>query len=312
MTQNQPKSEIRKAYLLNKYVIITPQRAKRPRDTKEQTIIKRTAHCPFCPENINSKNILDEIKINGKWRVLSIKNIFPAVSLNNELAYGTQEVIIENRRHTLEMADLNLRQIKNVLKMYSQRTESISKNKKIDYILCFKNQGSKAGASIVHAHSQIFASQLLPPLVQEELNLAKTYQNEHRSCAYCDILHKELNGPRRIWADKYVGAFTPFASDYHYEAWIFTKRHIDNITKANDKELNSLAMALKIILRKLQKIDLSFNLYMHQVISDHNQHFYIKIQPRDSIWAGIELSSGLVINSISPESAATYYRHGLN
>jgi len=308
MTQNTSKSEIRKAYLLNKYVIITPGRAKRPRDTKEETIIKRTNSCPFCPENIDNKNICDKIIINNKWRVLSIKNIFPALTLDNDQAYGTQEVIIENRRHTLEMADLNERQIKNILKMYVKRTKEISKNKKIDYVLCFKNQGSKAGASIVHAHSQIFASKLLPPDVQDELNLAKNYQSKNKTCAYCDIINKELNSPRKICENKYVGAFTPYASEYHYEAWVFTKRHIDNITNTTENELASLARALKIILEKLQKIDLSFNLYMHQVVSDKEQHFYIKIQPRDSVWAGVELGSGLVINSVPPEIAAEYYR----
>ena len=100
------KSEIRKAYLLNKYVIITPSRSKRPRDIKEQTIIKRTADCPFCPKNINEKNIVDKIEKNKKWQILSIKNIFPAVSLDNEKAYGMQEVIIETREHLKELAEL--------------------------------------------------------------------------------------------------------------------------------------------------------------------------------------------------------------
>jgi len=308
MTQSIPKSEIRKSYLLNKHVIITPGRVKRPRDTSEETIIKRNSSCPFCPENIDKKNICDKITIGNKWRVLSIKNIFPALSLDNDKAYGKQEVIIENRRHTLEMADLNERQIKNILKMYVKRTQEISKNKKIDYILCFKNQGSKAGASIVHAHSQIFASQILPPAIQTETELATIYKNKNKTCPYCDIITKEMKSQRKIWENKYVAAFTPFASEYHYEAWIFTKRHIDNITNTSEKELDSIASALKRILIKLQKIDLSFNLYLHQVISNKDQHFYIKIQPRDSVWAGVELGSGLVINSISPETAAEYYR----
>ncbi len=308
MTQNIPKSEIRKAYLLNKYVVITPGRAKRPRDTSEETIIKRTNSCPFCPENIDNNNICDQITIDNKWRVLSIKNIFPALSQDNNQAYGKQEVIIENRRHTLEMADLNERQIKNVLKMFVKRTTEISQDEKIDYVLCFKNQGSKAGASIVHAHSQVFASQILPPDVQDELDLAKTYKSQKKTCPYCDIITKEMKSPRKIWENKYVAAFTPYASEYHYEAWIFTKRHIDNITNTSEKELGSIASALKRILVKLQKIDLSFNLYLHQVISNKDQHFYIKIQPRDSIWAGVELGSGLVINSVPPEIAAEYYR----
>jgi len=53
---------------------------------------------------------------------------------------------------------------------------------------------------------------------------------------------------------------------------------------------------------------LSFNFFLHQIISDRDQHFYLKIQPRDSVWAGVELGSGLVVNSISPEIAAKFYR----
>ena len=73
-------------------------------------------------------------------------------------------------------------------------------------------------------------------------------------------------------------------------------------------EFSSFAKALKLILSKLNKLGLSYNYFCHQVISDKDQHFYLKIQPRDSIWAGVELGSGLVINSISPETAAKFYR----
>lgn len=302
------KSEIRKAYLLNKYVIITPGRAKRPRDIKEQTVIKRTSDCPFCPEKIDKNNIVDKTEKGGKWQVLSINNIYPAVSLDNEKAFGRQEVVIESRRHSKELADLDEEQIEQVLRMYAKRTEAISRNEKIDYILCFKNQGSKAGASVVHAHSQIFATHILPPDIHKELGLAQDYEVKHNVCPYCDIVKKEIKSERNIYDDRYIAAFTPYASEYHYEAWIFTKRHLDNITKLNDNEFRSFTRAYKKILVKLQALDLSFNCFLHQVISNRNQHLYMKIQPRDSVWAGVELGSGLVINSISPEMAAKYYR----
>ncbi|MEA3398618.1 MAG: DUF4931 domain-containing protein [Patescibacteria group bacterium] len=303
------KSEIRKAYLLNKYVIVTPGRAKRPRDIKEQTIIERTAECPFCPEKIDKNNIIDQIKDrDNKWQVLTLKNIYPAVSLDNNKAYGAQEVIIEARRHSKELANLDLNQIEWVLKMYAKRTKAVSQNEKIDYILCFKNQGSKAGASIVHAHSQIFATNILPPDILEELGMAQSYKIKHGICPYCDIIAKEMKTERKIYEDKYVAAFAPYASEYHYEAWIFTKRHLDNITQLNDQEFKSFAGVYKLILEKLQDLNLSFNAFLHQVISHKDQHFYMKVQPRDSIWAGVELGSGLVINSVSPEAAAEYYR----
>jgi len=305
------KSEIRKSYLLDKYVIITPGRAARPRDIKEETIIKRVKSCFFCPKNINQANVVDRLPIAGSrknWQVLTIKNTFPAVELSNKKAYGQQEVIIETPVHKKELADLTEAQIGKVLEMYIRRTEAIAKNKKIKYILCFKNQGSKAGASIVHAHSQIFATAMIPPELAEEERAAKNYRAKTGRCPYCDIIKKEIKGKRKIFADQYVAAFSPFASEYHYEAWLFPKRHLDNITLLKAEEIKSFAKVLKKILVKMQTLDLSFNYFLHNVISDKTQHLYLKIQPRDSIWAGVELGSGIVINSVSPEAAAKYLR----
>ncbi|MBU0636793.1 MAG: DUF4931 domain-containing protein [Patescibacteria group bacterium] len=303
------KSEIRKDYLLDKYVIITPGRIKRPHDIKEQSIIFRTSECPFCLENVNSKNIIDSLKNFEKdQQIFGLKNLFPAVSIDNPMAYGMQEVIVETPNHDKELYNLSEKHIEQLLRFYAQRTLAISRDKKIDYILCFKNQGSKAGASIVHAHSQILATTILPPEIKKELLLAKDYTKKHSHCPYCDIINKEMKSERKIFEDKNIASFTPYASQYHYEVWLFTKRHLDNIAKLNDGEFISLAKILKKVLVKLSQLDLSFNFFLDQVISDKDQHFYLKIQPRDSIWAGVELGSGLVINSVVPEIAAKYYR----
>jgi len=306
----QKKSEIRKAYFLNKYVIITPGRLKRPRDIEERTVVKRIGTCPFCPKNMKGE-ILDRIDSpsnKNDWQIISVHNIFPAVTLDNKKAYGTQEVIIETPDHQKDLGDLTVSQIGKVLEMYTKRTKALAKNKEIDYILCLKNQGSKAGASIVHAHSQIFATKLVPEDLKEEARLVMEYKAKNKTCPYCDIVKKEKGSIRQIYNDKNIIAFTPYASEFHYETWLFPKKHLDNITELDKNELKSFAVALKLILHKLDSINISFNLFLHNVISNQNQHFYIKVQPRDSVWAGIELGSGLVINSISPEAAAKFYK----
>ena len=123
------KSEIRKDYLLDKYVIVTPGRIARPRDIKEETIISRLADCPFCPEKINPKNITDQIDA-PEGEIISLKNIFPAVSLDNKNAYGAQEVIIETPDHKKELHNLGQTQIERLLRLYAKRTEALSKIKK--------------------------------------------------------------------------------------------------------------------------------------------------------------------------------------
>lgn len=303
------KSEIRKDYLLNEYVIITPSRSKRPRDVESKTTkLPNSKNCPFCPKNIKEKAIIDFVDYKKNWQSISINNIFPAVSIKNPKAYGIQEVIIETPKHNIQLGELSIKKIKSLLLLYKKRTVEINKDPKINYILIFKNQGIQAGASLKHSHSQVFATEIIPQELINEASLAQSYLLENGTCRYCDVVKKELKSKRKIYEDKYFIIIAPYASKYHYEAWILPKRHLDNISLLNNNELDSLAKCLKLILSKLKEDGLDYNFFLHNVVPDNNQHFYLKIQPRDSIWAGVELGSGLVINSVSPETAAQYYK----
>ncbi|MCR4280056.1 MAG: DUF4931 domain-containing protein [Candidatus Komeilibacteria bacterium] len=302
-------SEIRKHYLLDQYVIVTPSRSNRPRDIEEDTGLKRSGECFFCPDSLDESKVIDSVRRHGAWQTAAIANKYPAVTLDNTEAYGHQEVIIETRKHGADLGSLSVNEIFDVLTLYQRRTHEIGKIEDIDYILIFKNAGGKAGASLLHAHSQVFATKLLPPEVEEEMQIAKRASDKLNYSVYKKIMEdEERAGQRVVFSDDSILAFCPYASQFHYEVWLFTRRQLDNISDLNDAELYSTAEALKIILGKLNKYNIDYNFFLHQVISDQGQHFYIKIQPRDSIWGGVELGSGLIINSISPEAAAVFYR----
>lgn len=305
-------SEIRKDYFLNKYVIVTPSRSRRPREVKIAHCRHNNAvDCPLCPSRIEKNLIIKAYspgKKDQKWSIMVLKNKYPVVTLNNYKSYGRHEVIIETPDHGKELSELRSDEMINLLNVFKERTKELSKDKKIDYVLIFKNEGGKAGASLNHAHSQVFASQILPPDLLEEFTAMRQYQKKHKRCPYCDIIKKEEESSRRVYADKNVVAFTPYASAYHYETWIFPRQHIDNIIFLNKKETASFAGVLKKILTKIYKMNLSYNFFLHQVVSEKNQHFYLKIQPREAVWGGLELGSGLIVNSLSPEKAAKYLR----
>ena len=304
-------SEIRKCYFLNKYVIITPSRSKRPRSTISKTTSIRRTPCPFCPDAIEKNLIIkaySAARKNEAWSIMVLKNKYPVVALNNPNAYGQHEVIIETPNHGKELSQLSIKQITELLQVFKHRTKKLGQISNIDYILIFKNEGGKAGASLEHAHCQIFASKLVPPDLNEEFSAMHQYYLKYHRCPYCDIIKKEGKSSRRIYADHYIVAFAPYASSYHYESWIFPRRHIDNINDLNKTETRILAKVLKKILQRIYCLDLSYTFFLHQVISHQNQHFYLKIQPRESVWGGIELGSGLVVNSLAPEKAAAYLR----
>lgn len=307
------KPEIRKDYIQEKYVIIAPKRGKRPHDIPQTKKYqkKMIASCIFCPANLKDVPSLYKKGSGNDWSINVIKNKFPAVSLDNDKAYGQQEVVIETPDHTLELDDLSVDQIADLLEAYSERTKAISKNSKIEYILIFKNDGGVAGATLQHSHSQIFATQFLPPHLFDKSQRQQAYKLEHGNCVYCDVIAKESKGSRLIYRDKNVVAFTPYASMFNYEAWIMPIAHRDNITELTASERKSFAKMLKHILTKICQLDLPYNFYFHQIINDNDQHLYMKVVPRGSVWAGVEIGSGLIINPIDPDEAAEYYRQGL-
>jgi len=313
--QKFPLSEIREDKIHDRFVIVAPGRSKRPKDTldpkekiSDDQKQKEIEKCVFCPENQKS---IKGFYYGGKhedWRVKVIKNIFPAVSAENENAYGYQEVVIETSEHGKELGDMPLDHIIEVFEAYINRTRELSRDKKIEYILIFKNKGGKAGASIKHAHSQIFAAGFTPPHIVDKLTKAQEYRIEHGHCYYCELLQKEEKSERHIVSDEYAVAFTPYASNYQYEAWIIPRKHIDNITVLNREEISSIASMYKHIVTKLNQQNVQYNMYLHQSILDKDEHFYIRVCPRRSTWAGVEMGSRIIINTVSPEDAARFYR----
>lgn len=307
------RSEIRKDYIQDRYVIIAPKRGSRPHDTERPECVNPPSKkvCVFCPEQVNHKHAALTIGPKSRWNVKVIGNDFPAVTLDNPKAYGQQEVVIETPNHIVELDDLPEEQIVKVFNAYAHRTREISKNRKIEYILTFKNNGGRAGASLQHAHSQIFATAFLPPHLFDKSQKALAYKLEHGTSVWSDIIEKEKKSKRFIYKDDHVVAFTPYASFHNYEAWIMPLKQRDNITELTPQERLSMAKVLKHLLRKIGHLNLPYNYYFHQVIHDKDQHFYLKVTPRGNVWAGVEIGSGMIINAVPPEEAAAFYRQGL-
>jgi UDPglucose--hexose-1-phosphate uridylyltransferase len=308
------RSEVRKDYIQDKYVIIAPHRNKRPHDTI-QNVSPHPEHnivdSVFSKTNLKKEKALLTIGSEKSWHLKVLANKYPAVSLNNPKAYGRQEVVVETPDPNIHMDQMPVVQIERILQSYAIRTTEISKNKKIEYILIFKNNGGSAGASLHHSHSQIFATDFVPPHLMDKSQKQQEYKLKTGRCVYCDVIKKEAKGPRLVYKDKHVIAFTPYASMYNYEVWIMPLAHHDNITDLNTVEMTSWAGILKHILQRIDKLNLPYNYYFHQVINDNDQHLYMKIAPRGTVWAGVEIGSGLVINPIDPDEAAKYYRQGL-
>lgn len=307
------KSEIRKDYYLDRYVIIAPGRNKRP-----QKVIRKeeasSVDCYFCPPLVDEpgrETVNFEIKENGRWKIKVIQNKFPALSFDNLKAYGSQEIVIETPEHCKEIHELSLEHITQVFDVYIKRYQALINQKGIKYALIFKNEGGKAGASIPHSHSQIIALPMIPPKIAEEAAAVDDYWQEHRSCPVCDILKSEKNGPRVIWEDEHLFVLAPYAAQSPYEAWFIPKRHMHSIEFLNESEKMSFARAFKKILKRLDDIDISYNYFFLNSLDVESHHFFMKLEPRPNVWAGLELGTGIIINPVPPEEAVKFYQEEL-
>ena len=309
--------ELRKDYILNRWVIISEKRGARPKQFKkiEQ---KFEGLCYFCPGNEHTTPPeIGRIQKNGKWIIRWFPNKFPALEAKGSPklkkngiyhsgnAYGYHEVIAETNDHSKQLSDLPAEHIEKLLNVYVERIKVLSKKKGIEYVLIIKNHGREGGTSLLHTHTQVFAYNQVPNLVSDECNSSI----KGKKCLYCDIIKKEKPSKRFIKENKNFIAFCPYASRFNYEAWIFPKKHIKSIVDCNKNELKDLSQIFQEILSKVGKIAESYNFFIHNSPKGKNLHFHIEICPRIAQWGGFELGTETIINSVSPEDAADYYKN---
>lgn len=300
-------AQIRKHYFLNQYSIIAPKRGSRP-DSFGAKLSNHKAENPKSPKIELDPSILSIPGSDGKWAVKVIDNKFPALSLNNPKAYGKQEVVIETPDHNVEFSELSLEQIQRIFTAYKDRLTSLGKLGGIRYVSVFKNDGPSAGASIAHAHSQIVALPLIPPELEAEAGAFDNYYDEHQSCPYCDTVIWESNkNVRVIYQDKSMVALAPYASRHAFEVWVIPKRHLGNFNDLHHDEYHSIATILKNITTRLDNANVSYNFFLQNALVKRDHHFVLKLEPRSTIWAGLELGTGVPTNPIAPEYAALWY-----
>ncbi len=186
--------ELRRDPIAGRWVIIATDRAKRPADFVRQPIeVRGAANCPFC-ENREFKTPPEVLsyRTQGRpnepgWSLRVIPNKFPALRIEGDLTrqgdgmydkmngVGAHEVLIESPSHDLSLGDLSEKQVEDLFWAYRDRINDLRKDKRLRYIILFKNHGEAAGASLEHTHSQLIALPVVPKRALEEIDGARKY-----------------------------------------------------------------------------------------------------------------------------------------
>ncbi len=326
--------EWRKDPIVDRWVIIATDRAKRPLDYKEINEEKKTQLCPLCegneeqtpPEIVAYRNPATGKDTPGWW-VRVVPNKFPALKIEGEITQhqhgvyhymngvGAHEVVVETTSHVPGLDGETEKQVEEVIWAWRDRSLDLRKDARLKYIQIFKNTGSIAGASLEHTHSQLIALPLVPPDIKQELDGMREYSNRRGSCAVCDILRQEIMERERvvIESDHFL-CYSPFASRFPFETWIAPKEHQHDFVQLREEQVRDLAVVIRSVLSKMSATvkNMPYNMVLHTAPinsrDEYHYHWHLEIMPRLTIMAGFELGTGYFINPTPPEIAAQALR----
>ena len=129
---------------------------------------------------------------------------------------------------------------------------------------------------------------------------------------FCDIIEREAKSPRLISEDADFVVLAPYASINPMEFWILPKKHAPNILNLTAPEISAFAKTLKASLKALKNLvnDPPYNYGIHLALNPDAQdsyHWHLEVYPKLATWAGFEKSTGIYINTVTPETAARAY-----
>jgi len=179
-----------------------------------------------------------------------------------------------------------------------------------EYLQVVQNWGAQAGARTNHLCLDLYDLPQIPHRVAEEMGGAARFVIREGECPFCRLVRDEQRRPDRlVWEDASSVAFAPYASRSSFELWIVPRAHEADFGRATAPDVAATAEALRQVLSRLaSSLDgPPYNLVLHSAPLreqvDATYHWHWEIHPRLREIAGLELGTGLPVNSVSPEDA---------
>jgi UDPglucose--hexose-1-phosphate uridylyltransferase len=287
--------------LLDEWILVSPQRAKRPWQGQNETISEEKKPeydetCYLCPGNVRINS-----ETNPKYENCYVfDNDFPAL-LKDEVSSdleqedlfkinperGINRVICFSPKHNVTLAEMQIPEIENVIKVWKKQYLELGAIPYINHVQIFENKGSVMGCSNPHPHGQIWAQSSLPTQVKRTQNNLLKYFQEKGKTMLKDYLDSEILKKERIIAEnEHFVLLVPFWATWPYETMIISKRHLPSIAEITEEEIKSFAEMIQIITVKydnLFKTSFPYSAGIHQAPTDglnHDEwHFHMHFYP---------------------------------
>jgi len=233
-------------------------------------------------------------------------------------AKGYARVICYSPFHNLTLAEMPTEAITEVVQVWQQQTYDLGNKPGVKHVLCFENKGEVVGVSNPHPHGQIYATNFVFKLVEQQLQASQRYLANTGNLLFEDIIKAEQQDGRRIlYEDEFAIAFVPYFARYAYEVYVAPKRPVAHIFDLRDEEAVALARALKNVTVRfdnLWQMSFPYVMTLYQAPTDGGDyssfHFFISFYPpfrRPNVLkylAGPEIGGGNFLSDTAPEAQA--------
>ena len=326
--------------LREEWVIVAAHRQERPWHGERvggsasalTSIPEYTADCYLCPGNARVSGARNE-----DYRGIYVfDNDHPCVGVDapreleipggiyrNRPASGIARVVCYSPKHNLTLAELELREIENLLTAWRDQYAELGSRRDVNHVLIFENKGEVVGVSNPHPHCQIYATNFVFKTIEIEARASRRHYEETGRSLFQDILKAEHEDGRRIiYENSSAIAFMPYFARYAYECYVAPLATHAGLGGLNNDELRDLAQALKqMVVRydNLWQMPFPYVMTLHQAPvdgEDHSSfHFHIEFHPplrKPNLLkylAGPEIGGGNFLGDTLPETKAEELRN---
>jgi UDPglucose--hexose-1-phosphate uridylyltransferase len=287
--------------------------------------------CYLCPGNR---------RVSGQWNnpytgIFVFDNDHPCVApgapaeldsppgiYRNRPATGLARVVCYSPRHDLTLTEMPEAEIVALLETLQAQYRELGAVDGVRHVLVFENKGDVTGVSNPHPHCQIYATNFVFKVVEQEAEAQNDYLTEHGRVLFQDIIAtEEADGQRMITRRGRAVAFVPYFARYPYETLIAPRATHASLATLDSNEIADLAAVLKetlVRLDNLWRIPFPYVAVFHQAPTDGAKHpgfhTYIQILPPLrkpgllKYLAGPEIGGGNFLNDGAPEAKAAELR----
>jgi UDPglucose--hexose-1-phosphate uridylyltransferase len=222
-------------------------------------------------------------------------------------ATGGHEVIVNGPESVTSLAELPREQVVDAVETWRERMRA---HEQSPYVQLIVNERVEAGASLPHTHAQLYALDFVPNEVARERERSSAYTTRTMGGSLVgDVVAEEVRrGERVVAIDQEAVLIAPWASRLPFQLMLAPRTPRPRFEQGGPSGASLLHEGLCRLARHLGSSP-PLNMWVRTAPRGSEDFCWrIDVLPRLTHLAGLELSTGLSLNIVSPEQAAAALR----